>query len=174
VVVVDPQTFGQLFDSINLIGRLTGTSARAAGLNRSLETRIAAVRRKISNRAAKSPRVFVEISLQPLMTVGPGSFIAEMLTLLGAVNTGAGLPRAYCRVSPEFILEQDPEWLVLSSPGARDYFLNNPVFAKVTAVAKKQVIDNIDPDLLMRPGPRLINGLEQLAEKIYGIKTNEN
>ncbi len=171
VVVVDPHNFQQLFDNISQIGKLTGTSTYAYILNQSLLARISDVNRKISERGTKPPRIFMEISLQPLMTVGPGSFIAEMMNMLRAINIGSTLPRAYCRVNQEFILEQDPEWLVLSSPGARDYFLKNPVFAKVSAVAKKQIIDDIDPDLLMRPGPRLVDGLEQLADKIYGIKS---
>lgn len=169
VVVVDPQNFNQLFDSISLIGELTGTKTYAFNLNQSLQARISKVMRNIS--AVNRPRVkiFIEISVNPLMTAARDTFLDEMTNMLQAENIAHDLPRAYSRVSEEFVIARDPDYLVLTSPQARKYFTDNPVWQRTTAVARQQIIDEINPDILMRPGPRLVDGLEQLAERIYKI-----
>lgn len=170
IVVIDPQNFNQMFDDISRVGALTGTKTYAFLLNESLKNRIGNVMKKIAETDSTHPKLFIEISTRPLMTAAQNTFLDEMVNMLRAINIAHNLPRPYCRVSEEFVIKQNPDFLILTSPNAKIFFEGNPLWAKVTAVERKRIITDIHPDLLMRPGPRLIDGLEQLAEKIYGIK----
>ena len=169
VLVVDPQNFNQLFENIDRIGELTGTKTQAFILNQSLQARINKVTQKIASFSRLAPKIFIEISVNPLMTAARDTFLDEMTNMLHAVNIAHDLPRAYSRVSEEFVISQNPDFIVLTSPTAKSYFMNNSVWQKTSAVAQQQVINDINPDLLMRPGPRLVDGLELLAERIYRI-----
>ncbi len=171
VQVIDPQNFNQLFDSITRIGELTGTGSIAFVLNQSIKARITKLMQAITARITSPPKIFIEISVQPLMTAANNTFLGEMINMLRAINAAGDLPRPYCRISEEFVIHQDPDYIVLTGPHSRNYFVSNKAWNKTKAVRQNHLIDAINPDLLLRPGPRLIDGLEQLAEKIYQIKT---
>ncbi|MDD5258434.1 MAG: cobalamin-binding protein [bacterium] len=170
VFVIDPQDFNQLFDSITRIGELTGTGTLAFNLNQSIKTRMARLKQALWAKAAAPLKFFIEISVQPLMTASRYTFLDEMITFLQAKNVAGDLPRPYCRISEEFIIRQNPDYIILTSPHSRNYFTANKAWNKTTAVQQNHLIDTVNPDLMLRPGPRLIDGLEQLAEKIYYIK----
>jgi len=170
VYVIDPQDFSQLFDSITRIGELTGTGSVALILNQSIKARIAKLRQALGTSVTEPLKIFIEISVQPLMTASRYTFLDEMINLLRAKNVAGDLPRPYCRISEEIVIRQNPDHIILTSPHSRSYFTANKAWSKTTAVQQNHLIDTVDPDLLLRPGPRLIDGLEQLAEVIYNIK----
>ncbi len=170
VEVIDPQNFNELFDSITRIGELTGTETYAFLLNQSMKSRIGKLMQTITAKVTKPPKIFVEISLQPLMTASSRTFMDEMINMLRAINIAGNLPRPYCRISEEFVIKQDPDCIILTSPQAKAFFTAKKAWQQVQAVKNNKLIDTVNPDLLMRPGPRLVDGLEQLAEKIYNIK----
>ncbi len=170
VEVIDPQNFNELFDSITRIGELTGTRTYAFLLNQSMKSRIGKLMQAIAAKVTEPPKIFIEISLQPLMTASSRTFLDEMINMLRAINIASNLSRPYCRISEEFVIKQDPDCIILTSPRAKAFFTAKEAWQQVKAVKNNKLIDTINPDLLMRPGPRLIDGLEQLAEKIYTIK----
>ncbi|MDD5491159.1 MAG: cobalamin-binding protein [bacterium] len=170
VVVIDPQNFNQLFDAITRIGEITGRGTYAFILNQSIKARIARLMQVIAARITEPPKIFIEISTQPLMTASRNTFLDEMINMLRAINVAGDLSRPYCRISEEYVIKQDPDYIILTSPQSRKYFTSNKAWNSIKAVKEKHFIDEINPDLLLRPGPRLIDGLEQLAEKIYQIK----
>lgn len=170
VEVIDPQNFSQLFDSITRIGELTGTGTYAFLLNQSMKSRIGKLMQTIAANVSKPPKIFIEISLQPLMTASSRTFLDEMINMLRAINIAGNLARPYCRISEEFVIKQNPDCIILTSPKAKEFFAAKEAWQQVKAVKNNKLIDTINPDLLIRPGPRLIDGLEQLAEKIYSIK----
>jgi iron complex transport system substrate-binding protein len=170
VYVIDPQNFNQLFDAITRIGELTGTGTYAFMLNQSIKTRISKLMQTIGANVTSPPKIFIEISIQPLMTASRNTFLDEMINMLRAVNVAGDLPRPYCRISEEFVIRQDPDYIILTSPRGRAYFTANKAWAKTKAVQQGHLIDAVNPDLMLRPGPRLIDGLELMAEQIYHIK----
>jgi iron complex transport system substrate-binding protein len=170
VYVIDPQNFNELFDGITRVGELTGTGTYAFILNQSIKARIAKLMQMITDRIDKPPKIFIEISVQPLMTASRNTFLDEMLNMLRAINVAGNLSRPYSQISEEFVIRQDPDYIILTGAQTGNYFLANKAWGETKAVQQKHLIDDINPDLMLRPGPRLIDGLEQLAEKIYGIK----
>lgn len=170
VQVIDPHNFNQLFAAITRIGELTGTGTYAFILNQSIKARIGKLMQAITAKITSPPKIFIEISIQPLMTASRDTFLDEMINMLRAINVAGDLARPYCRISAEYVLKQDPDFIILTSPQSRNYFMANKAWNNSKAVRQNHLIDDINPDLMLRPGPRLIDGLEQLAEKIYHIK----
>jgi|CXWL01.1.fsa_nt_gi iron complex transport system substrate-binding protein len=119
-------------------------------------------------------RVAVLIGRQPgelgeLLTVGPGSFLAELLDRLGVVNVFADAPTAYPTVSAEELLVRNPDTIVeieseVLTPAAGERLLGDwrRAFGDLAAVRRGR-IRLIDADYTMLPGPRLPQLYARLA-----------
>ena len=94
--------------------------------------------------------------------MGPGTFIDEMVTLAGGSNVFGDLSQHYPQVDPEAVVVRDPELVVLTMAAAPQEFGLRPGFGRLTAV-RNHGVHVIDPDLLVRPSPRLEQGLAILA-----------
>lgn len=166
VIIDDPKNFTELFQSLEKVGQATGRKRKAEQVIGQMKKKIALIKGK-NNRLKYRPRVFIEINLVPLMTASKDSFLNEIITLAGGENTGRGLPRSYCQVSEEWIIKQDPEIIILTSPLKKKEFMIKHRWEKVSAFKKQTIYDSIDPDILMRPTPRIVEGLEALSKIIH-------
>jgi len=167
----NPKTFDELYANLETVGKLTGRSAEAAQLNESLKARYDAVMQKLSQ-AKDAPTVFYEIdATDPTKpyTSGPGTFIDLVITLAAGKNIGSELKDAFAQISSEELVKQNPDIIVLGdalygvtpeSVGQR------PGWSALNAVANNQVFA-FDDNLISRPGPRLIDGLEQMAQLVH-------
>ncbi|HHV55948.1 MAG TPA: cobalamin-binding protein [Firmicutes bacterium] len=166
VFVVAPHSLEEVLATLTTLGRLTGREAEARQLVAGLEQRIAAVREKTAKLpASRRPRVFVEIWNDPLMTAGPGSFIDELIGLAGGQNIAAGTGQAWPQVNPEWVVAQNPEVLILTLRN-RQEVVKRPGWSALAAVRQDRVYEVV-PDPLVRTGPRLVDGLEQLARLLH-------
>jgi len=168
VVVVYPRNFEGLFTSIRQIAQLTSREEEAEALIGNMKAVLDDVRQSVSGK--KPPRVFVEVWHDPVTTVGPNSFVDEMITIAGGRNIAHDAPRTYSRFSPELVIERDPEVIILgymSSSGKWKEALKKRVgWTNITAVKNDAVFDDINPDLFLRPGPRAILGLREIHARI--------
>jgi len=159
VVLSDPHNFNQIFDQLLGIGELTGHEAEAKQLVARLKRRLAAVRA----RPRTGKNVFFEVWHDPLMSIGGKSFISAMLNDAGATNLFAGSELDVMRVGVESVVKAGPEIVVLPAESRdieeRKRFWRGWLGDDIRFVS-------IDPDLLHRPGPRLIDGLENLQQAI--------
>jgi len=112
------------------------------------------------------PRVLVEVWGTPLTTAGKDSFMNDLITMAGGVPLGADLPGSYVRVSTEWVLRENPDVILLLHHGGQAQVARRPGWGGVAALREGRVIGDLDPDLLSRPGPRMILGAEQLAERL--------
>jgi len=167
VVIIDPSNFAQLFQSIQQIGQLTSRQSPALQLINMMQGRISAVRQRVSS-FNYHPRVFMEISFNPLMTASRGSFLDEMITMAGGVNIAGDLPRPYCRVSEELVIQEKPDIIVVTDYTDKIKVIKRAGWENIPAVKNNRVYDDINPDVLIRPGPRLAEGLEELVKRMYG------
>ncbi|MBE3576383.1 MAG: cobalamin-binding protein [Limnochordales bacterium] len=166
VFVIAPKTLQEVLDAISTLGQLTGARQAAEHLVHTLQSRIEAVRsRTASLRVDQRPRVFVEIWNDPLMTAGPGSFIDELITLAGGVNVAAGMGQAWPQVNPEWVLARNPQVIILTLRNKSEV-LARPGWNLLEAVRTGRVFEVV-PDPLVRTGPRLVDGLEQLARLLH-------
>lgn len=173
VATFDPRTLAQLHRSVAAMGVLCGQPARARELVSSLKAREQAVRAAVAGREA--PVVYVETDgsdpLKP-WTAGADSFVNQVLEAAGGRNM-VRARKPFLQISAEEVLANDPDFILLMgverSPGANGLALlrARPGWQGLAAVEKGNVIDTIHPDLISRPGPRLIDGMQALARALH-------
>ena len=169
VLVVDPQTIADVSTTARLIGQAVGADGeKLAG---SIKDKVGAVGAKAAT-AATRPRVYHEIDASDpakIFTVGPGSYIDDLIRLAGGTNIAARASSAYPQLSAEEILRSDPEVIVLA---AGDYSAKPSQVAarpgwSVLAAVKSGRIVTIEPNLINRPGPRVGEAAEAYAKLLH-------
>jgi len=113
----------------------------------------------------RSPRLYVEIYGDPIMSVADLSYVGELVELAGFDNIFAELPREYSRVSPEAVLAADPEYILLLYPGMTSAQVSRRKgWGEVSAVRNQHIYnsEDINPDLLLRATPRSLEGVKLL------------
>ncbi|MBD0305704.1 MAG: cobalamin-binding protein [Nitrospiraceae bacterium] len=153
---------------IQTLGRMFDRSPAADRVATGMRERIAEIRKRIQT--LPRPRLLYVLNSQPLISVGPGSFIHQLIELAGGTNVAAAAKSAYPRLNMEDVLKEDPQIILFpvgSSEGIPDE--EQQVWRKWTTVSAVQHgrVLRISADLLNRPGPRIIDGLEVLARLLH-------
>ena len=166
VYVTDAKSLDEVFENLKELGELLGKSDYATNYVASLSGRVSDVRQQVKDRRNDPPRVFLQISNDPLFTIGKESFMTELVEQAGGVSITKDVATAYPTLSKETAAALDPEVIILSD--SEDNRVPNPVLKNSRAVRAGQVY-SIDADILSRPGPRLVDALEQIAAKLKEI-----
>lgn len=162
VYVLNPNGLDGVMRDLRQLGDLFGTADRAEKVVTDLETRVSNVGKMVHD---KTPvKVFVQFSKEPLFTIGRQSFLNEVLEKAGAVSVTADVETAFPKLSKERAVALDPEVIILSQ--SEDNRETNDAFRSSPAVKNGRVF-SINADILSRPGPRLVDSMEQIAEKIH-------
>lgn len=155
VLVVDPQGVADVARSATLIGKAIGAPGEALAAD--IQKRLDAVKAKTD--AAPKLKVFHEVDASDpakIYSVGPGSFIDDLITLAGGTNVFATATTAYPTVSGEEIIRSDPDVIILGDAlygVTPDSVATRPGWAALSAVKNKRVYPG--QSLFSRPGPRL-------------------
>lgn len=159
--VSSPGTIEGVLADIDSIGALLGRAGRARALTDSLRQELATVAT-----AVDSPRVYVEISVSPLMSVGSGTFIDELVERAGGRNVFAQSGQQYPMVDAERVVRADPEVIVVLHPGSYAGEIAARVgWGRVSAVRHGRIFTDVDDDLVTRPGPRLVEAVRVFADR---------
>jgi len=170
VFVFQPQTVSSLLRGLLKLGELTGQKRRAQKLVAELERRLKGVERKVAGKPR--PKVVVEVSPPPsLMVAGPRTFIDDAVRLAGGENAFGDAPQPFPLISLEALAAKDPDVYIVAAKGKTGKQLLDEVkrrsgFANLRCVRNGRVY-GIDPDLIFRPTPRLIEGIERLARLFH-------
>ncbi|AYA74200.1 ABC transporter substrate-binding protein [Bacillus sp. Y1] len=168
-VVNDAVNFEEVYETINLIGQMTGTTEEAEALTADMKAKLDEIKEKAATVTEKK-KVFVEVSPAPdIYTPGKNTFMDIMLQVINAENAAGDLD-GWASIDQESIVERNPD-VIITTYG---YYSEDPVgqvtsregWADMTAVKNKQVVD-VHSDLVTRPGPRLVEGVEELAKAVY-------
>jgi iron complex transport system substrate-binding protein len=153
-----------LLNDIKRIGEITDKELEAQALTSQMTSRIEAVT-SITLGLPERPRIFYLIDTYGgLWTVGQGSFIHELIVKGGGVNIFGNLT-SYQTVSIEDVLARDPE-IIIASEWVYDWARNSTELASTNASQTDRIFTCAD-DLVQRPGPRLVEGLEWFAYFIH-------
>ena len=168
VLVVDPQSAGDVARTAILLGRAVGSDGET--MARDIQKRVDDVRAKTA--AATKPRVYHEIDASDptkIFTVGPGSYIHDLIEIAGGQNIAARATSAYPQLSAEEILRGDPEIIVLAAAdysAKPDQVAARAGWSAITAVKNKRIV-TIAPNLINRPGPRVGEAAEAYAKLVH-------
>ena len=168
----NPNNFEGLYTNLQTLAKLTGHEAEAEALVGELKQRVAAVEEKLAN-TSQRPLVFYEIDgtdPNAVWTPGPGTFIDTLINMAGGDNLGANLQGEWVQISLEELIARDPD-LILLGDALWGGVTVESVKARagweaLTAVQNGQIFP-FDDNLVSRPGPRLVDGLEGLARLLH-------
>ena len=166
--VIFPKNLDGILLSIDQIGQVVDRREEALKIIQDMKRR----RAKIINLTQNVPRtrVFLQIGEAPIVTVGKGSFADDLIRLAGGENVAGDEKKMYPRFGMEEILKRAPEVIIISSmnPSA-DYgkILQDWSRWKTIPAVKNGRIHLIDSDLIDRPSPRIIDGLEEMARILH-------
>lgn len=168
----NPRNLDEMYAILQTLATLTGHKAEAAALIDGLKQRVATVEAKMAG-VSQRPLVFYEIDgtdPNAVWTPGPGTFIDTLITMAGGNNLGANLKGEWVQISLEELISRDPDLILLG----------DTVWGGVTVESVKaragwealQAVQNgnvfpFDDNLVSRPGPRLVDGLEALAKLLH-------
>jgi iron complex transport system substrate-binding protein len=165
LVVTNPRTLGDIAHALRLLGTLTGHTDEADSLVRHLAER----RQRLLARVSAPPqRVLMFVSLQPLIAVGTGTFLHDLLRVAGATNLAAHTGMTYPIYSREAVTAEDPDVMLILSDALPALDLVTTLFpewTRLTAVRQGRVF-LVNADIVSRPGPRAVDGLALLVSLI--------
>src|SRR5215216_4434460 len=163
----NPLTLEEMYGNLELVAQLTGHTEEAAALIESLKARVAAVDEKIAPISSR-PGVFYELDgtdpAKPF-TAGTGTFIDQLIERAGGHNIAADLD-GYPQMSLEQVVAADPAFIILGDARygvSAVTIAQRPGWENLSAVKNGKVLPFND-DLVSRPGPRLVDALEELAK----------
>lgn len=167
VYAVDPTRVADVLDLISRLGALTGREAAAAKLAADLSARIKAVVDRVTG--LRRPRTLYVLWPEPLIVPARGVLVTELLALAGADSVTANAGEGYPRYSLEAAIASAPELIVLPSRDGAQAALAREKWQRFTALpaVKAGRVYSVSADLMHRYGPRVVDGLEQLARLIH-------
>jgi iron complex transport system substrate-binding protein len=163
----EPGSVAGVVERIRLMGRITDHIHEAESLALHLEERISALTERLSD-VSGGPRVYHEIDPK-LFSATQNSFIGDIYTTLKAQNVVTPGQNPYPQIAAEAIIQADPEVIVVGHrlpEGAPDEVKRRPGWNVISAVKSGRVYV-IEDDLISRPGPRVVDALEQVARILY-------
>jgi len=167
VVTLDATDFPDLLQDIDTIGGITGTAQAAQALTANMQARAAQVAATV-DQAGGPVSCFFEVYYPPLTTVGPNTFIYDLLRRAGCDPVTSSAKTDYPQWSVEKLVTENPVVYLTTAESARSIqaVASRPGFDALAAVADGRVV-LVNSDLVTRPGPRVIDGLEELAAALH-------
>jgi len=170
VVVLDPENIDEILGNIKLIGDLTGKEKEALELTDDMQGRINKVRENAKN-LKKKPKVMYVVWHEPMMSVGKNTKANDIIEIAGGENIYSDTEIQYPKVSLESVIDRDPD-IIIANIGHGDaknltyeYIMNETRMKGINALENGRVY-GIEADIIDRPGPRIVDALEQFAEWI--------
>ncbi len=168
----NPGDLPGLYANLETVGQLTGHIKEAKALSAQLQARVEKVEAAVQ-KAETQPLVFYEIdgSSDPAKpwTTGPGTFMDSLIRQAGGVNAAGNLDSAWAQISQEDLIVKNPDIILLGDAAygvSAEMVKARPGWNSIKAVQEDKIFA-FDDNLVSRPGPRLIDGLELLLKTIH-------
>jgi iron complex transport system substrate-binding protein len=162
VIATEPRRLVDVPRITRLIGRAAGTAPAAEAAAQDFEAELARLRRRYSG--ARELTVFYQVWERPLITIGGGHIIDEVIRFCGGRNIFADLKPLAPEVSLESVIAADPEAILIGGEANRDVS-GWTRLTSLRAVADKRIYQ-IDPSRIERATPRLVEGIAEVCGKL--------
>ncbi len=166
--VIFPKDFEDVLLSIGHLSKLVDREKEGVEIIQGMKKRRQRVMEMIQG--LPKPRVFLQIGEAPVVTVGKNSFADDLIRLAGGENVAGNEKEMYPRLGMEEILKRSPEVILVSSMNPRGNYqkvLQEWSRWKTIPAVKNGRIHLMDSDLIDRPSPRIIQGLEEMARILH-------
>ena len=153
----------EFYRALRLLGAMTGDSASARIVEDSVRRSLESVRARTASLAR--PTVFWPVWEQPLLAVGGGSFLSELVTIAGGRNVYDSLKGPSPQVSMEDVVEHDPD-VIFAGPKSARHLRTDVAWKRLRAVREGRVLV-VDTALVLRPAVRLGEAARSLARLLH-------
>lgn len=165
VIYSEPRLLDDIADDIERLGRHLGTPTIASDAAQVLRDELAGLRDAYAHRPAVS--VFIEVGTGPLYTLGDDTLTNDAITTCGGVNVFEDSSLVAPAVTAESVLVRNPDVVIIASDSPERVGLRADYWSRLELdAARKRHVYGIDPDMLLRPGPRLIDAARELCEQM--------
>jgi len=173
VYTINPRKVDEVMDSLIKLGEVTGKKRKAKILVADMKRRIAAIKQKDIEMMTvlRRPRVLVVVGSNPLIVVGGGTFIDDIIKYAGGLNIAREAKAAYPQFSFEKLMQENPDYIIVPEGVIKSAEIQEDSRWQRLAAVKNNRILFIDADILSRPGPRVVEAIEEIAKFIHGKKT---
>jgi iron complex transport system substrate-binding protein len=168
----NPSDFDGMFDNLKTVSILTGHELQAESVITKLRERVTNINKTISLTSDR-PLVFYELDItdpNAPFTSGPGTFIDTLIRMAGGENLGSSLEGTWVQISLEELIVQDPDIIILGDftwGGVTPEQVRQRAGWDVLKAVKESKLYTFDDNLVSRPGPRLVDGLEAMAKLLH-------
>jgi ABC-type Fe3+-hydroxamate transport system substrate-binding protein len=165
VYLVDPHGIAGILRSITSLGQATNREVQANAVVSGLTQRIAAVRASVEGKPVI--RVFMPVSYDPVITIGKGAFISELIAVAGGRSITDDINQEWPQVSMETVVARAPVALLMMRGGKTtiDSLKDRPGWSVLPAVRMDRVY-YVDKRVNF-PSPVAIDALEDLARQFH-------
>ncbi|MBU3911068.1 MAG: cobalamin-binding protein [Candidatus Omnitrophica bacterium] len=157
IIRVSPGNVEELMKDMQRVGNIFNRKRQADSIVASIKNR---TRDLPGVRKGARPRVFVQLFDDPLVTVS--SFIDDVIRIAGGKNIAGDVRSDSGLFSLEELIARDPDIIIDMGFSRQSGFPSS-----INAVKNKRIIKGMDPDILLRPGPRIIDAIEELNRLFY-------
>lgn len=173
VIALKPRTVSDALRNIEVIGRAAGVPVAAEELLQSIRQEIASVTDKVKDLPPEEkPVVYYEVWYEPLMTVGPGTVMDDLINLAGGINAAADAGKEYPEYSTEVLVKKNPQVMIHSythgsgEAAKPEAIMQRKGWKDLDCVVNKRIY-LVDANLASRSGPRVGKGLKEFARAIH-------
>ena len=168
VIVLNAQSINDVLANADLLGKVTGATKAANDVKGRINTILKQVDDKVKTLSAEQrPVVYYEVWHDPIMTAGPNTFINELITQAGGVNLAVSAPTNYPTYSLEELLARQPEVMFYGhAVETVEQVLVRTNWNSIPAISNARVY-LVNEDLILRAGPRIGEGLLELAKHLH-------
>jgi len=162
-----PGSIDGVYADIRTLGTATGRDDAAAALVAEMQRQIGEIVSTVAS-VAQGPRVYIEID-NTLYTAAPSSFVGGMLDRLKGRNIAAGTPSPFPQLTAEAVIAANPDVILLTNTKygeSAQSVAARPGWSAVAAVRNGRIVP-VDPDVVTRPGPRVVEAVQTLARALY-------
>jgi iron complex transport system substrate-binding protein len=166
-VLIDPDSMEEVTGCIMEVARVVGALEEGEKITEEIRKGIEEIQEKAAAVPEdEKPQVIILIDTETFFTVGIGEYLSDLVTAAGGINAAAELGSSYFELSEENILDIDPD-VIICTWYRRDELLARDSWQNMKAVKNGRIYD-VTPDLVSRPGPRIVQGLEEIYKAIAG------
>lgn len=180
VYTINPKSVNDVMNSLKDLGKITGQKKQAQKVVNQMKARLSKVKKQVrAHRPGlaevlrvwkpkqKGRKALVVVGYDPLIVAGGGTFIDDILKHAGVKNLAYRSRAAYPQYSFEQLVKENPPYIIIAQGLVSEKQLKRDRRWKALDAIKNDQILFIDADIISRPGPRVVEVIEQIAEFIY-------
>ncbi len=172
VHTVYPRSIEELLEAVKTVGAALKMPDRAAFVADSLRAELDRIKATPPPGGSPRPKVYLEIYREPLMSVADSSFVGQLIELAGGDNIFSHLERDYSRIRAEDVIRAKPDIMICYSRDSLANIQKRLGWQDIPAVKNNRICfeNDLNPDWILRAGPRCVQGAKRLREILYENK----